>query len=142
MKSKDESIQMLKMRIQNHMNISSENVIRPENIQYYTSSLMMQREEMQQKENLRQKEDAQQDIHIDEEEAETVEKEDEEYIETPDDIEYIKGHSEIPPVLKDIKVPEQTEVQHERAKNGYEKVLHSEEDLFGYKEMHWLNIKG
>ena len=72
------------------------------------------------------------------------EEESEAYEEIPSDIEYIKKLEEIPPAIKDIKVPETMEARHERAKNEYEKVLQAvdEEEIFGFRKPHWLNIKG
>lgn len=115
MESNDESIRLLKKRMHHQMSTSSENDIKPENIQYYVSSLMMQREEMQQKGDVYQTEDIHQE-----------------------------KFEEIPPVIKDIKVPETAEARHERAKNEYEKVLNAvdEEEIFGFRRPHWLNIKG
>lgn len=144
MESTDESIRLLKKRMHRQMSISPENDIKPENIQYYFSSLMMQREDIQQKESMRQTEDIQQNIRADEERAEADIEESEVYEEMPADTEYIKKPEEILPVMKDIKIPETTEAQHEKAKNEYEKVLNAvdEEEIFGFRRPHWLNIKG
>lgn len=144
MESNDESIRLLKKRMHQQMNVPSEKDIIPENIQYYASSLMMQREDAYQKESMRQKEDEQQEALEDGDEEEAAAEEKEEYEEMPVDAVYIKRTEEIPPVMKDIKVPETIEAQHERAKNEYEKVLHAadEEEIFGFRRRHWLNIKG
>lgn len=132
MESNVESIRLLKKRMHHQMSTSSENDIKPENIQYYVSSLMMQRE------------DIQKNISAEEERVEADIEESEVYEEMPADTEYIKKPEEIPPVMKDIKVPETTETQHEKAKNEYEKVLNAadEEEIFGFRGPHWLNIKG
>lgn len=144
MESRDESIRLLKKRMHHQMSVSSENDIKPENIQYYVSSLMMQREDMSQKEIIRQEEDARQDMSAEEDKAEEAAEESEEYEELTADTEYIEMPREIHPVIKDIKVPETIEAQHERGKNEYEKVLHTvdEEEIFGFRKPHWLNIKG
>lgn len=143
MESREESIRLLKKRMHRQMNASPEKDIKPENIQYYVSSLMMQREEMYQKENMRQEENEEQELH-DGAAGEETSEENGEYEEMPSDLEYIKKPEEFPPALKDIKVPETKESQHERAKNEYEKVLHAvdEEEMFGFRKPHWLNIKG
>ena len=57
MESKEEAIRLLKKRMHQQMNVLPEKDIKPENIQYYVSSLMMQREEMHQEESIRQEED-------------------------------------------------------------------------------------
>lgn len=144
MESNVESIRLLKKRMHLQMSTSSENDIKPENIQYYVSSLMMQREDIHQKESMRQTEDIQQKISAEEERAEAGIEESEVYEEMSADTEYIKKPEEIPPVMKDIKIPETTEAQHERAKNEYEKMLNAvdEEEIFGFSRPHWLNIKG
>ena len=120
MESKEEAIRLLKKRMHQQMNISPEKEINPENIQYYVSSLMMQREEMYQEESMRQEEDEEQDLH-DGADVEEVSEENGEYEE-----------------------PETKETQHERAKNEYEKTMHAvdEEEMFGFRKLHWLNIKG
>lgn len=144
MESRDESIRLLKKRMHHQMNISSENDIKPENIQYYVSSLAMQREDMHQKESMRQREDMEQEVRTDGNTAEDSMEESEKYEEMPADTGYIKKTGEIPPIMRDIKVPETTEAKHERAKNEYEKVLHAvdEEEIFGFRKPQWLNIKG
>lgn len=144
MKSKEESIRLLKKRMHQQMNVSPEKDIKPENIQYYVSSLMMQREEMYQKESMRQEEDEKQEFYADADGEEVAAEGNEEFEEMPVDPEYIKKPGELPPAMKDIKVPETMEGQHERAKNEYEKVLHAvdEEEIFGFRNAHWLNIKG
>ncbi len=150
MRSKDESIRLLKKRMHHQMSISSENDIKPENIQYYVSSLMMQREDMYQKESMSQREDVyqqedvRQEVGTDGNKAEDSMEESEKYEAMPPDTEYIKKPSEIPPAIKHIKVPDTMEAKHERAKNEYEKVLNAadEEEIFGFRRPHWLNIKG
>ena len=57
MELKDESIRLLKKRMHHQMSVSSENDIKPENIQYYVSSLIMQKEDMYRKESICQRED-------------------------------------------------------------------------------------
>ena len=150
MELKDESIRLLKKRMHHQMSVSSENDIKPENIQYYVSSLIMQKEDMYRKESICQREDmyhqedVRQEVRTDGNKAEASEEESEAYEEIPSDIEYIKKLEEIPPAIKDIKVPETMEARHERAKNEYEKVLQAvdEEEIFGIRKPHWLNIKG
>lgn len=155
MESKDESIRLLKKRMHHQMSVSSENDIKPENIQYYMSSLAMQREDMNKKERTHMEEDiyredmykeenAHKDIRAGENKAETSLKESEEYETVPSDTEYIKKSPEIPPAIKHIKVPGAMDAKHGRAKNEYEKVLNAadEEEIFGFKRPHWLNIKG
>lgn len=143
MKSKEESIRLLKKRMHQQMNVSPEKDIKPENIQYYVSSLMMQREEMYQKESMCQEEDEIQELNAGAD-GEEAAGEHEEYEEMPADPEYIKKPEEFSSAMRDIKVPETMEVQHERAKNEYEKVLNAvdEEEIFGFRRPHWLNIKG
>ena len=63
MESKEEAIRLLKKRMHQQMNISPEKEINPEKIQYYVSSLMMQREEMYQEESMRQEEDEERNLH-------------------------------------------------------------------------------
>ncbi len=143
MESKEEAIRLLKKRMHQQMNISPEKEINPENIQYYVSSLMMQREEMYQEESMRQEEDEERNLH-DGADAEEVSEENGEYEEIPSELECIKKPEEFPAAMKDIKVPETKETQHERAKNEYEKTMHAvdEEEMFGFRKLHWLNIKG
>lgn len=147
MESNDESIKLLKKRMHQQMSVSSENDIKPENIQYYVSSLMMQKEDVRQKEEQQREEDeqgARQNLRSEEDKEEAADKESEEYKDLPMDIESIKKPGEIPPLMKDIKVPEAMEGQHERAKTEYEKVLQAvdDEEIFGFRKPHWLNIKG
>lgn len=143
MESKEEAIRLLKKRMHQQMNVLPEKDIKPENIQYYVSSLMMQREEMHQEERIRQEEEEEQEL-LDGADGEDVSEENGEYEEMPSELEYIKKPEEFPAAMKDIKVPETKETQHERAKNEYEKAMHAvdEEEMFGFRKLHWLNIKG
>lgn len=143
MESKEEAIRLLKKRMHQQMNVLPEKDIKPENIQYYVSSLMMQREEMYQEERIRQEEEEEQEL-LDGADGEEVSEENGEYEEMPSELEYIKRPEEFPAAMKDIKVPETKETQHERAKNEYEKAMHAvnEEEMFGFRKLHWLNIKG
>lgn len=140
MKSEDESIKMLEMRMQRQLSLSREKSITPQNMQYYISSATLHRakpqpntasaengllppsvsEKPQDGRELAAKEDEdlrQKDLSSPKASA-SINKGQENYLQT-------LQNSGIKEAIQRMEIPDSTDLQHRRGKNEYEKILRS-----------------